>query len=228
MSGTTTSISTLADRLRAETADLHAAAEATTFQRAMGRGAISREQYVRYLCQLRWIHQAIEDRQSEAVRSTPALTPFVRAELNKVGLIGEDLRFLNGKLSCAQPLAATGRVVDTIRRDCDEAPIRLIGHIYVLEGSTNGGRFMAVSLQHSLGLVPPQGLRYMDPYGTAQRSMWARFRADLDAAPLSRAEQDGVVEAAKSMFRGITDVLEALEDEVTPKPSAHAALPDRT
>lgn len=217
----------LAERLRSETAELHAAAEGTSFQRAMGRGEITRPQYTRYLYQLRAIHRAIEEGQSATTPALPVLAPFVRAELGKVTLLEEDLSRLGDARVSVEPLVETRKLAEEIRRDYAVNPIRLIGSIYVMEGSTNGGRFIAVSLQHSLGLVPPNGLRYLDPYGTAQRTMWARFRADLDSAALSHPEQDAVVDAAKTTFRGFTDVLDALWSEFTASRPAPETAPAR-
>jgi heme oxygenase len=81
----------------------------------------------------------------------------------------------------------------------------LLGALYVLEGSTNGGRFLARALRKSWGL-DKDGIAYFDPYGEEQPQKWASFRKKMDSASFDVAQQDAIVEMAKATFLAIAEV----------------------
>lgn len=81
---------------------------------------------------------------------------------------------------------------------------------YVLEGSNNGNRFIAKAVRRALGLVEGAGDRYLDPYGDAQRGLWAHFKQRMDAAGWSGEEADAMVRAAQDTF----DAVGALSEEI--------------
>ena len=76
---------------------------------------------------------------------------------------------------------------------CDELPLCLaagalcstragaFGSLYVMEGSTLGGKVIGRHLATAAWL-PPGGLRTFDPYGEATGRMWRKLQADLDEA----------------------------------------------
>ena len=102
-------------------------------------------------------------------------------------------------------------------------PAALLGMLYVLEGSTNGSRFIARSLARTFnenvksGKAGPNagsgaGLSYLDPYGDAHPERWQSFKTDLNAANLED-HLDAMIEASKIMFRSIADLSDELMGE---------------
>lgn len=88
--------------------------------------------------------------------------------------------------------------IATVVGDSATAPYRFLGAMYVLEGSTLGGRFIAEHVESSLGLSPGQGDDFFRGYGAQTIPMWREFQTALSAVP----EQDGdaVIAAATQMF----------------------------
>jgi len=84
--------------------------------------------------------------------------------------------------------------------------------LYVLEGSTNGGKFLARVLERSLQIEDRAGLSYMDPYGDRQPEMWAEFKRLADLVELAPDQLNAVTEAARETFRAIA----AISDTVLP------------
>lgn len=76
------------------------------------------------------------------------------------------------------------------------------GTLYVMEGSTLGGRIISRSLQ-AASWHPAQRLRYWNPYGDDTGRRWSETLAYLES--LAPADSDAVVNAAITTF----DVLHA-------------------
>jgi heme oxygenase len=89
-------------------------------------------------------------------------------------------------------------------------PVALLGSFYVVEGSTNGGRFLANVLRKAWQ-IDGDGLRYFDPYGEDQPDKWASFKRVMDATDFADNERDTILDAACKTFEAIADV----SDEVT-------------
>jgi heme oxygenase len=75
----------------------------------------------------------------------------------------------------------------------------------LLEGSTNGGRFLARVLRTAWQL-DGRGLDALDPYGEDQPARWAEFKRDMDALQLPPEDADGVVAAAVATFTAIAEI----------------------
>jgi heme oxygenase (biliverdin-IX-beta and delta-forming) len=77
------------------------------------------------------------------------------------------------------------------------SPARAMGALYVLEGSTLGGRIIAGMIQRQLGPATP--MRFFNGYGAETLPMWQAFRDFLDL-PRPAEEQTATIDAAKATF----------------------------
>lgn len=89
----------------------------------------------------------------------------------------------------------------------DQAPVTLpsvtteaefLGRMYVMEGSTLGGQYIARHVEETLALEPGVGDAYFRGYGERTGAMWKAFQAVLVEVPERQTEE--VVQAAKAMF----------------------------
>ncbi|MFG0273952.1 MAG: biliverdin-producing heme oxygenase [Phycisphaerales bacterium] len=196
--------------LKIETADLHAQAEQSPFQRDLAKGRLPREQYARHLAQMLHVHEAIEEALWPLRDTIEPVGRIVRDEHRRTGVIREDLAFygVDGADHPAEP--ATAALVADIRRFAAERPLALLGMHYVLEGSANGGRFIAMNVRPAYGLEPGAGDRFLDPYGERQRELWSAFKADLDACVFTPAQMRDLLDGAGRMFDGVREIGDAL------------------
>lgn len=203
---------TIMARLKAETAALHGQAESRPLQKRLAKGEIDRSLYADYLAQLLLVHRALEQRLESASARHPQIAAVFRNDQRREGNLRDDLAFLGRDARSIVPLAATTALVKTIERTSAAAPVALLGLLYVLEGSTNGSKFIAKALGRSFGLSGSggDGLRYLDPYGDMQRERWSEFKALMDAVGFGAAESDAIVAGARAMFQGIIDVSDEL------------------
>jgi heme oxygenase (biliverdin-IX-beta and delta-forming) len=114
----------------------------------------------------------------------------------KAALLVSDLAFLSGKsgrvavLSMAKSLPA----LDTVGR--------LMGSMYVMEGSTLGGRLIAPHIARLFNLDSGRGNAYFEGYGERTGSMWNAFR-DMASATVPPNEYDMAVASAIATFDGL-------------------------
>jgi heme oxygenase len=205
----TATITPITDRLKTETRELHTLAERHPIQAAMVSGRVAAADYAALLAQLMHVHDALE---TELARHPDCaeIGAIVSTTHFHVERTRDDIRALGFEPDSYPPLPATEALIDTIRNSSEAAPWSLIGYHYVLEGSTNGGRFIARAIRKGLPLPDGQGTSYYDPYGEEQPAVWSAYKSALARVAWSEAQADTLVENAAAMFRGITEIMNEL------------------
>jgi len=79
---------------------------------------------------------------------------------------------------------------------------RLFGSMYVMEGSTLGGRFIAPHVAILFGLQSGSGNAYFEGYGRRTGSMWKAFR-ETASANVPPEQYDAAVDTAIATFDGL-------------------------
>lgn len=196
---------TIMERLRQETSELHSDAESRKLQKQIAKGEVDRPTFAAYLGQLHAVHRALEDALADARESHPSVAELATPDRMRVPDLERDLDFYGVDPAGIDAGEAAGRFVSLIEDTAESDPVALLGALYVLEGSTNGGRFLARVLRERWGL-DRAGVAYFDPYGEDQRAVWAEFKQKMNAAELGPAREDAIVEMAKRTFQAITEV----------------------
>jgi heme oxygenase len=159
---------------------------------------------VLWLEQMLCVHETLEHRLAQLVASRAELAPVFDERRRKVPHILGDLAFFNVKPGCRPPLPATGRLSTHINAVSTTDPLALLGPYYVLEGSSNGAKFIARSIRRSFGLSGAEGgCSFLDPYGDRQPERWQRFRRSMNRVAFTDSEVDTLVAAAGATFDGI-------------------------
>jgi heme oxygenase len=121
-----------------------------------------------------------------------------------VDAAGERSAWLRADLGDLAAVTAGAGTFETIPRcpwfpRCDTQPSRL-GALYVVEGSTLGGRQLARKLDRLLGSHGVEGRRFFLGRGSSTAAGWNRFLARLTAAGSSRTARDEIVASAVTTF----------------------------
>jgi heme oxygenase (biliverdin-IX-beta and delta-forming) len=82
--------------------------------------------------------------------------------------------------------------------DQSNSPDGALGALYVMEGSTLGGKVITKLLKQS-SIWPIGGIRYFDPYGSDAGTMWKRFKLHLDSID-DPQQQDRIIASARTAF----------------------------
>lgn len=94
-----------------------------------------------------------------------------------------------------------------------------LGALYVLEGSTLGGRMIARHLEPAFGFQDGKGDAYFRGHGDQTGAMWRETTAVIAALP--EAYEDDVIDAAKRTFNAFRSVLETPGVPSTPSEPSH-------
>lgn len=78
----------------------------------------------------------------------------------------------------------------------------VLGAMYVIEGSTLGGQYIARHVERVLNLKPNEGSAYFHGYGDQTGQMWRDFKELIQQIPDGNA--DAVIFAAKTVFADFT------------------------
>jgi heme oxygenase len=197
----------LADTLKDSTRDAHSRAERHPIQGALARGTVSLPLYTSWLSQMFHLWSAIDAGVESAARRDPRVRSMHRPHHPHAHRIADDLDFLRSPIT--PPLPATREAMSRVEQSSADASI--IGVWYVLEGSANGGRFLAKSVARALNIAGARGLSGLDPHGERMRDFWMDWRASLDAQEFSPAERDAIQRAAEQTFNAVYDIMEDIQ-----------------
>ncbi len=189
--------------LKTATAEHHHRAEKHEFQQMMVRGALSREAYAEWLGQMLLVHRGLEEHLARLVASHPAVGAVFDDDRRKVPFLLDDLAFYQARAD-TEPVPATSRFLAYLDTLAADSPLALLGVFYVLEGSTNGARFIARRLRTAYDLPGDGGgAAYVDPYGDAQPRRWQEFKDEMEQLALTEADVRLITKAAQDTFDAI-------------------------
>lgn len=155
----------------------HDAVEAHPHQRRLLTAPLEREFLCTLLAATARVHVALEDALEHAKSSDPRVAAMWQPYHVRSAGIADDVRSLGGDPDAI----AVPEVVDRYARSVLALdPVALVGHWYVFEGATNGGRHLVRTVLAALGDGAPTTLRAFDPYGADQPRRWNTFRNGLD------------------------------------------------
>ncbi len=188
----------LRDATRAE----HEATEATM---PLGGADLTRETYIRVLQAL---EPMVRSWERWAEHNAPADLRVLVERRRRSHLLRADLRALGAESAGGrEPAIGWDAVVQRRAGDvsAEEFEAAFLGAMYVMEGSTLGGRFIARHVETVLGLEPGVGDAYFQGHGESTGSLWRDVTARIAAVPETRAEW--VIEVARATFRAFGEAL---------------------
>ncbi|MDX2118059.1 MAG: biliverdin-producing heme oxygenase [Planctomycetota bacterium] len=197
------------DRLKAQTDEILRRGQQHPLQRVLVAGQISREQYVGYIRQLLLIHQPMERLLRTLRDRDRAASLIIREEQFLSPRILQDLTFL-GSDGGAMAGRAVRRCVDEMHLAAARVPRSTLGFLYVVEGSKNGARYVAPSVQRALNLLPGPGTSMFDPNGDEQFNKWMFFKNAMNTTPFSAEEVEAMIHGGRTMFEAFIAVSEEI------------------
>ncbi len=172
----------LGARLRAETADAHARVEAAVDLPSLVRSAAA---YARFLAGLHAVYAPLEQRLDAFPEWTAVGLSL--APRRKTPLLVSDLAALRAP--------GTARWIGDVSMPASFG--QALGCLYVLEGSTLGGRTIARHLRASPHRLPT---RFVEGYGARTGVMWRAFQDALRRHERRGGDGDDVVRGAAGTF----------------------------
>jgi heme oxygenase len=174
--------------LRAATAAAHVRLHHLPALAPLAEGTITRAAYVAMLRRLLGFHLAVE----RCVAAGPSVRAFGVdiAERRRSPLLLADLATLGApaEVDAAPDLPISGSAAG------------VLGCLYVVEGSTLGGRELARHLDHLLPAGSDAGRAFLLGHGARHGAMWRAFCVALEACGTDAGRRADMVEAALATF----------------------------
>ncbi|WP_295393550.1 biliverdin-producing heme oxygenase [uncultured Thiodictyon sp.] len=185
--------------LRLATAPIHAAVERLPAMVRLTGPGVSRVDYCRYLSTMAQVYGTLE----------PPLYAALGALRAAVPPLGLRPKF---PILCAD-LAAYGLAPPRLARAEQATPdlSTAVGGLYVLEGSTIGGRVVARHLRQCLG-DPLLGGGFLDFHGEGASAAWKGFGLALEGLRAQRlVDPEQVIDGALRVFRQVCTLLATMD-----------------
>ncbi len=185
----------LVDHLRTVTWHRHETFEKLPFVLAMINGTVPMESYVAQLRGLAAIISTVEHAVAES--KSPIVLLLKPILKSRFQMLSADLEFFAPK-TVPDIVPAIRLALDFARQMRTEAkadPDKLLGYLYVLEGTTRGNQVHLPDIVRSFDLQSDQGVSFYRGYGKATETHWEEFRAVMngaDSSVMSAAEQGAV------------------------------------
>lgn len=181
----------LTKALKTSTSGAHKSLENSAFMRPLHTGTIDLTYYQLLLKKFYGIFYPLE----AAVNRHHEVLQYWLPDLQqrrKAATIEEDLMLLG-----AQTIDIPFLKIEGIN-----TPAAALGAMYVMEGSTLGGRFIAKTIQKRLDLSSAQGVQFFHGYGQETGPMWQQFQQALLDFEVGHSEAvPEVIAAANYVFK---------------------------
>lgn len=152
-----------------------------------------------YACLLQKYHafyHALEQFLMGRAAQSSGFAQFYCRDRLKTAWLASDLKALDAEVDAPADALLQERLAILLASEQ-----RLLGALYVIEGSMLGGSVLAKQFRKRFGLSPEAGLMFFSGYGSQIREKWLAtlgLLAQFDHDPAARRE---TVEGARSMFR---------------------------
>jgi len=183
---------TFLDRLRNITSQSHKSLEELPVSLSIVNPAVTQEEYAHYL----WLmHDVVKDAETNIFPALTGIIPDLK-ERSKFRHLEDDLKILReSKSTYDTPLSNEEKF---------SIPFAL-GIMYVIEGSTLGGRFILKNITEALGYDAQQGAKYFAGYGNATGSRWKNFLNHMVQYQEQQECEDEIIAGANFAFTRINE-----------------------
>jgi heme oxygenase len=197
-------------RLKKETQDDHLRLESLPYFKALIAHQLPLECYVKQLRALAVVHGVLEN--ELAALEDQRVSAVWENGLRKLSLLEEDLAFFTPRVifDAPSPIGVALAMAEKIRLRRLEAPLTLLGYLYVLEGSTLGNNMHQPDISATFHLSGFNGCRYYSSYQDQVKAHWKRFSEQFKTALEDPSLHDAVIEAAHEAFSGLESLYTAL------------------
>ncbi|MBB5438890.1 heme oxygenase [Pedobacter sp. AK017] len=180
----------IADKVKAQTSTYHRELEAILVRKIKSIRSV--QDYIQILNDFYSFFAGLELLISKHLQPTLADA----GERRKTAAIADDLSYFKAKV----PDLATGAELPVILNH-----FQALGALYVIEGSTLGGKYISQMISQQLNIPVDEGLSFFNGYGESTMEMWARFKDYLNKEAIADEQQADVIEAANQTFLKFKD-----------------------
>ncbi len=204
----------LATQLREGTAEAHTMAENVGFVRGFLAGVVDKRSYRQLVANFYYIYGALEA-ELERHKHHPVLSLIHFPELWREQSLQADLSYYYGPnwQAAIKPSPACETYVAQIKAISNTAPELLVAHAYTrYMGDLSGGQILKNIAKRAMGLSDGAGVAFYDFQQIRNPGPFKnKYRAALDALPISDEQAAAIVQEANASFHMNMKMFKELE-----------------
>lgn len=180
------------NNLRTKTSESHKQLEALPISKSIVDPKITTEEYALYL---NLMHDVVQNLENDIY---PILSEVISdlEERKKAQQILNDLKVAGSEKTQTVAISPFKNVTEI------SVPFAM-GIMYVVEGSTLGGRFILKNIQENLGFDEENGATYFSGYGNKTGSFWKKYLNSLTDFETKTNSEEEIIAGADYAFRVI-------------------------
>jgi len=197
---------TLHQVLKRQTMDLHEKAHQIPYISNLLKNNVQMESYVGHLRALAIVYGTLESQLSKLKQ--PEIKNFLEGYTLKLPLLLADLEYFNAKeiKDIIPAISNALKIADKILMYSEKSPYKLVGFLYTLDGSLNGGSVFKKHLSERFGLQKDNGISYFSCFNGQFKQFWEKFTEKLNTEITDNQIKEDVVSAATEIFNDLTSI----------------------
>ena len=191
--------------LRDRTWEKHRLAERNPLQHALATGKLPREQFALLTAQLMIVHRELFAALKRCV-GCAAIAAVLRDHQDHEPRCRRDIEHFGLDATRIRPSEPNAKFLREVGEVEAGSAVSLLGTLYVLEGATNGGKFIAKMVRRAYQLEGAVGTESLDPYGDTQPARWDEFKQSMRGVAFDDADIERMVAMACLTFDAVAGI----------------------
>ncbi len=196
--------------LKVQTMEMHEKAHSIPYIKNLLNNDIRLESYIGHLRAFAIIYGTLERQLS--ISNHSGISKFLVDYVPRLPLILKDIENLNAKAvkDIMPAISKALHVADKILLYSERSPYKLIGFLYTLDGSLNGGSVFKTHLTKTFGLENHSGISYFEAFDEEYKRFWKNFTETLNNGVAGKQGKEDILSSAKEIFQELTGIYESL------------------
>lgn len=170
------------------------------------KGTLPKFKYIKNVEQRYVLQKAFEEVLDETRKSSEFVASVVTDEQFHADKAAEDVKFFGLDPEKAEPLPKTEEMIAFFKETAERDPRLVLASHYTIEGSNNGGIFIAKAVKDAFGFEGHEGTYHLQPYGKGIREKWGAFSAAFNALDIDDELMSEMVLVGRKTFHFMNDV----------------------
>lgn len=203
-------IYTLHQSLKRQTMELHEKGHQVPYIANLLKNTISMESYVGHLRALAIVYGTLE--QQLSTLNHPVIMDFLEDYTPKLPLILADLEYFKARnvKDIIPAVNSALHVADKILMYSIKSPYKLLGFLYTLDGSLNGGSVFKNHLSEVFDLKNNKGIGYFSSFNEPFKQFWGKFTEKLNTKIIDNQAKEDILSSATEIFNDLISIYENL------------------
>lgn len=133
--------------------------------------------------------------------------------VNKLTLLQNDIHFLENSTPKVSKSALNQALsmADEIMLLKEKSPVALLGYLYTLEGSLQGGDAVLQMIQKSFNLQGKDGTSYLEAYDSSLKEVWTAIKEFINSKADSLEKQQLIIKSSNDCFEHLIKMYESID-----------------